>query len=394
MKFSVKHVAAIGLAMAMVLGQSVVALAEEDSKPIEKVRLDVNLDISKSDMNISLYPTSSHYRVSDYEITNEDDMYETKNDEEVISKNWSPEITLYLEADDGYYFKSNSKSYFEFTGSVAEFVSAKRDSDKTSMELNLILRGAKGSVGNASNLSWDSYGVASWTKGYDAKSFDIELYRDGNRVTSKSGLKNTKYNFMDNITKTGDYTFKVKCKNGSKSSGTVESGTFTVNEDKLKEIKKRAKGNTGYKNENTNTSNNDNSNIANGPGLGNQYGWIQDNKGWWYRDTNNTFPKNMWRQINGTWYRFNGDGYMVTGWWQDGPSGEWYYLNPTSGAMEKGWQTIDNKSYFFYDSGNMAKNGWIWIGDKCYLFRDSGDVYKNCKTPDGFNVDESGAWIH
>lgn len=400
---NIKRGAGITLLAALVMSQSLVAFAaKDDGEAINKIRIDVNADIDTYEYNIDVTPTSDHFNISDYEVTNEDSMMEhsSKDDsEEKISKNWSPELTIYLDAESGYYFKSNSKSYFEFSGSVAEFVSADRDSDKTSMELKIRLRASKGSVGNPTDLKWDSYGTASWKKGYDAKTYDLVLYRDGSKVTSKNGVSNTKYNFDDYITKTGDYTFTVKCKNGSKSSGIIESGTYTVNSDTLKTIKKRAENNTGYKNESTSkNTNNKDEDKAVGPGIGDNYGWIQDSTGWWFRENNNSYPMNTWKQLDNSWFRFDGKGYMITGWWQDGPSGTWYYLNPisdgTRGAMKTGWQFIDNQWYFFYDNGVMASNGWVWIGDKCYMFRDNGAAYIDCQTPDGYRVDNTGAWIH
>lgn len=75
--------------------------------------------------------------------------------------------------------------------------------------------------------------------------------------------------------------------------------------------------------------------------------WVQDTRGWWYRNPNGTWPSNGWAYLpwNGSnyWYYFDADGYMVTSWldWQ----GNRYYLNPISGTnsgrMLTGWQLID-----------------------------------------------------
>ena len=75
--------------------------------------------------------------------------------------------------------------------------------------------------------------------------------------------------------------------------------------------------------------------------------WVQDTRGWWYRNPNGTWPSNGWAYLpwNGSnyWYYFDADGYMVTSWldWQ----GNRYYLNPipgtNSGRMLTVWQLID-----------------------------------------------------
>lgn len=62
--------------------------------------------------------------------------------------------------------------------------------------------------------------------------------------------------------------------------------------------------------------------------------WLKDNTGWWYRNTDGTYPRNQWQYIDGNWYHFDQNGYMQTGWLQLGNT--WYYLKP-SGAMAIGW---------------------------------------------------------
>lgn len=57
-------------------------------------------------------------------------------------------------------------------------------------------------------------------------------------------------------------------------------------------------------------------------------GWQQDDKGWWYRDTDGTFFKEGWKEIDGSKYYFDENGYMKTGWLE-----------------------LDGEDYFFDDSG-------------------------------------------
>lgn len=57
-------------------------------------------------------------------------------------------------------------------------------------------------------------------------------------------------------------------------------------------------------------------------------GWQQDDKGWWYRDTDGTFFKGGWKEIEGSKYYFDENGYMKTGWLE-----------------------LDGEDYFFDDSG-------------------------------------------
>lgn len=42
-------------------------------------------------------------------------------------------------------------------------------------------------------------------------------------------------------------------------------------------------------------------------------GWHQDEKGWWYADSTDSYLHNVWKVINGCWYFFDDKGYAVKG---------------------------------------------------------------------------------
>ena len=110
--------------------------------------------------------------------------------------------------------------------------------------------------------------------------------------------------------------------------------------------------------------------------------WIQDEKGWWYKRADGSYPKNSWgyEAYNGKsyWYYFLDSGYMATGWIE--VNGSKYYLFPNS----DGWK------------GRML-TGWQWIDGNCYYLdpqgQNEGALYKNTTTPDGFTVDSEGRWV-
>ena len=60
-------------------------------------------------------------------------------------------------------------------------------------------------------------------------------------------------------------------------------------------------------------------------------GWVHDATGWWYRNSDGTWPANEWKVINHHWYLFGADGYMLTGWQKK--NDRWYYLEE-SGKFE------------------------------------------------------------
>ena len=120
--------------------------------------------------------------------------------------------------------------------------------------------------------------------------------------------------------------------------------------------------------------------------------WIQNADGSWSYQTGTSPMTNRWvciynpyaderrRQKRYGWFKFGPDGRMLTGWVTDA-DGNIYYLNPASdgtrGMMLIGWQQIDGKWYYFSkDEGSGTM----------------GALLRNTITPDGYHVDETGAW--
>ena len=96
--------------------------------------------------------------------------------------------------------------------------------------------------------------------------------------------------------------------------------------------------------------------------------WLKDNTGWWYRNTDGTYPRNQWQYIDGNWYHFDQNGYMQTGWLQLGNT--WYYLKP-SGAMAIGWEKVGGDWYYLNSAGVM-QTGWLQLGNTWYYLNSNG----------------------
>lgn len=120
--------------------------------------------------------------------------------------------------------------------------------------------------------------------------------------------------------------------------------------------------------------------------------WIQNADGSWSYQTGTSPMTNRWvciynpyaderrRQKRYGWFKFGPDGKMLIGWVTD-TDGNIYYLNPASdgtrGMMLIGWQQIDGKWYYFSkDEGSGTM----------------GALLRNTITPDGYHVDQTGAW--
>jgi len=74
--------------------------------------------------------------------------------------------------------------------------------------------------------------------------------------------------------------------------------------------------------------------------------WKSDNKGYWYQNNDNSYPVLSWQEIDGKWYYFGSDGYMAAS---------------------------------------------QWVGN--YYVGSDGAMLINTTTPDGYQVNATGAWV-
>lgn len=61
-------------------------------------------------------------------------------------------------------------------------------------------------------------------------------------------------------------------------------------------------------------------------------------------------------------------------------------------AMAGQWIQTGNVWRYLRDDGQLHAGGWQWINGRCYYFDESGNMLAGVTTPDGYTVDESGAW--
>ena len=120
-------------------------------------------------------------------------------------------------------------------------------------------------------------------------------------------------------------------------------------------------------------------------------GWHSNSKGWWYQNSDGSYPTNKWQKINEKWYFFNEEGYCLTNKWIK-RGGAWYWLD-NDGTMATGWKKINNEWYYFKQDGEMV-TGWVKYYDKWYyLNTNNGFMESNAfvKGKDGwYYVKEDG----
>ena len=120
-------------------------------------------------------------------------------------------------------------------------------------------------------------------------------------------------------------------------------------------------------------------------------GWIYDEGHWYYLLKDGGFDSRINRLTVGE---------LARGWVKDFPltydedklkAAPWYYLDPTTGTMQTGWQYLGNKWYYLRSSGAMA-TGWFQVGSKWYYAYSSGALAVNT-TVDDYSVNYNGEWV-
>lgn len=112
--------------------------------------------------------------------------------------------------------------------------------------------------------------------------------------------------------------------------------------------------------------------------------WRLNSVGWWYGDDSGWYARNQWETINGIDYYFDNNGYMVSNryiqgyWlgadgglrypyqasWQINPRG-WRYGDTAGWYARNQWESIDGVYYYFDDDGYMVANKYVqgyWLG--------------------------------
>ena len=143
--------------------------------------------------------------------------------------------------------------------------------------------------------------------------------------------------------------------------------------------------------------------------------WKHNIFGWWYAYADGTYARSTAVVIDGKIYRFNGDGYMhtgwtyyynhwyyhsssgeqVTGWVQD--KGNWYYLDPVSGAMVKGWFKDGSHWYYLGDTTGKMVKGWYRGNDGWYYLNPADGIMVTGWVKIGltwYQFSDTGKWIH
>ncbi len=247
------------------------------------------------------------------------DYYEINNDGFGWTENDVPDLTIYLNADEGYYFSMTKASAVDLTG--ATYVKATRKNSSEVLALQVKLPSLGEQVSDLEEVVITSSGYVYWNEVTGAGSYELRVYRNGNLCgTMDFRTTDTVYNLQNVMTRSGTYQAKVRPCNKVRPENKgdwVESGLIRISAEEANAIREGMELELPLKGE-----------------------WKYDaDNGWWYQYEDGTYAADSWQQIDGHWYCFDERGYLRTGWieWE----GKEYYCKEGTGEMLTNTMTPD-----------------------------------------------------
>ncbi len=110
--------------------------------------------------------------------------------------------------------------------------------------------------------------------------------------------------------------------------------------------------------------------------------------GTWYHFDENGYMQTGWLNLDGTWYYLNDDGSMAKDTWIGT-----YYVDGSGAWVIEGWQENSYGWWYQRANGTYPHSEWEIINGTWYYFDANGYMLADEATPDGYYVDANGAWI-
>lgn len=255
--------------------------------------------------------------------------------------------------------------------------------------------------------------TAKWITNGRVLEYEVELYRDGDRI-AKNTVKTNKKDFSTHMVRSADYHFRVRgYKNGGGYTDWQESDIIEVEgkeDSQPTNVASNAptaqstviRGKNGpYETAKPNplVESDTAGKVAKPAAVS---GWQQDQVGRWYQSADGTYPKNRWLTIDKKKYHFGTDGYVSKGWIYS--DAEYYYCQDDGSVLTGSGKKIGDVKYDFSGAGVLrrAKNAAAFVVPGNVLVADkdgkvSGTwIYENSTGKRWYrNLDSSypkGAW--
>ena len=118
--------------------------------------------------------------------------------------------------------------------------------------------------------------------------------------------------------------------------------------------------------------------------------WVRDSHGKRYQLANGKFVTNQMKRIDGAWYYFGKDSYMVKSQVVTINNNDYYF--GATGKRVTGWYVVEGETYYFQATGAKVK-GWLTISGNEYYFDDvDGHLHKDEWIDDKY-VNEEGIYV-
>lgn len=387
MKLKFKRILIPVLAAVTALSLSVPAYAADQKISTVKLKVEIGEEPEAGD-DVDDNPGVSISTGGDKcEIGDAPEYYDTNDDE--WERGEIPVIRLELDAKEGWKFTSSTK--VSVSGFHSELKSKSvKDSGKT-LRVYIKLRKVGGPLDDVEDLEWSGK-TAKWDDVDGANKYEVKLYRNGSSVTTIT-TNSERFDFYPYMTKSGDYTFKVRAistSDGEKSEWSDESDEYYISSSEV------YKGAPPTTNDYTNSSSTSGTSGSGPVSSAQSTGWVQDNLGWTFWQ-NGQALRNTWLYVDNNWFYLGDNYYMMTGWIH--VDNNWFYLNPvsdgTKGAMKTGLQNINGAIYYLNPVSDgtkgAMKTGYQLINGNYYFFDTSnGTMWFNRYAPNGKWIDANG----
>ena len=401
MRRPLKLYMAPAVAAAAIAFSAMPAYAASSSSAAEKIKT-VYLDASftqpeagdeiDEDITDAFTAAEKMYTVKSAEFIN------TDNDEWVNGDIPEIEVEVAIDDTDLYKFASGLKVKVSSDVKVKSTKLKHRESDEATFVIKL--KAVKGDLDEPEYLDWTGTYTAEWEEVSGAKSYDVKLLRNDSTVKTVT-TSNNYYNFSQYMTKSGEYTFRVKAKGSNSghsdwsddSEGNSISSSQATNGQYIAEsyetYRNNQKNNQSYNYNNTYYGNNvqngqQSSYAVNGPGqvAQNLYAQYGNNPVAAQNPTQNNQPaqnsaQNGWQNIGGQWkYWYNG-AYVADTWLKD-KDGKFYMMDAAGNMIVGKYTSKDSKNeYFLNDTvgdpdkpyGSMI-TGWKQFNDGWRFYND------------------------
>lgn len=190
-----------------------------------------------------------------------------------------------------------------------------------------VLAATKTQLGEPEEVYWDGNhpGVARWKKVDKAKEYEVRLYEGDDERVARVTVSATKADFSRYMTDGRWYHFSVRAVPKSNQKN-LSAGEWVDSE------------------------------MMEATGFGDNSGkWRTYSEGKKYQKKDESYATG-WYKIQGKWYLFDKDGFMLTGWQQ--VDNVWYYLD-AEGVMQTGWLDLDGSRYYLTAGNGSMAVGWI-----------------------------------